>query len=149
MWDEKSIYLKIETGYAITSVTNDEIVGTFNCQTFTRGSAILKLLYYNRSEGIFQFLPVWGKVGKTEINRRRNCYNIDTLTSVHIQEIVKIEGKVIEIYEGVFYWENCETFSFGKVIELLFNLRLKNKDEGNAVKGCESVYEEFRCWKCS
>ena len=28
---------------------------------------------------------------------------IDTLTSVDIQETVKIGGKVIEIYEGVFY----------------------------------------------
>ena len=33
----------------------------------------------------------------------RNCYVIDTLTSVDIQEIVKIGGKVIEIYEGIIY----------------------------------------------
>ena len=31
----------------------------------------------------------------------RNGYIIDTLTSVDIQEIVKIGGKVIGIYEGV------------------------------------------------
>ena len=30
-------------------------------------------------------------------------YIIDTLTSVDIQENVKIGGKVIEIYEGVIY----------------------------------------------
>ena len=31
----------------------------------------------------------------------RNGYIIDHLTSVDIQEIVEIGGKVIEIYEGV------------------------------------------------
>ena len=31
----------------------------------------------------------------------RNGYIIDTLTSVDIQEIVKISGKVIEFYESV------------------------------------------------
>ena len=33
----------------------------------------------------------------------RNGYIIDTLTSVDICEIVKIGGRVIEIYEGVLY----------------------------------------------
>ena len=33
----------------------------------------------------------------------RNVYIIQTLTSVDIQEIVKIGGKVVEIYEGVVY----------------------------------------------
>ena len=33
----------------------------------------------------------------------RNGYNLDILTSIDIQEIVKIGGKVIEIYEGVIY----------------------------------------------
>ena len=32
----------------------------------------------------------------------RNGYVIDTLTSVDIQEIVKIGGKIIQVYEGVF-----------------------------------------------
>ena len=36
----------------------------------------------------------------------RNGYIIDTLTSVDIQEIVKIGGKVIEFYEGIIYREN-------------------------------------------
>ena len=35
----------------------------------------------------------------------RNGCIIDTLTSVDIQEIVKIGGKVIEIYDGVVYRE--------------------------------------------
>ena len=46
MWDEKSIYPKIETGYAFTLDMNDEIVGKFN-QTFTEGTGNLKILCYN------------------------------------------------------------------------------------------------------
>ena len=44
----------------------------------------------------------------------RNGYIIDTLTSVDIQETVKIGGKVIEIYAGVIYCENFEISPFGK-----------------------------------
>ena len=43
MWDKSSIYPKIETGYAFTSVMNDELVEKFNNQTFTQRSAILKI----------------------------------------------------------------------------------------------------------
>ena len=50
----------------------------------------------------------------------RNGYIIDTLTNVDIQEIVKIGGKVIEIYEGVIYRENFGNSPFRKVIEKLF-----------------------------
>ena len=40
MWDEKSIYPRIETGYAFTRDMNDVLVEKFNNQTFTQGSAI-------------------------------------------------------------------------------------------------------------
>ena len=59
----------------------------------------------------------------------RNGYIIDTLTSVDLCEIVKMGGKVIEIYEGVIYRENFNISSFRKVIEKLFLLRQKHKDE--------------------
>ena len=49
-----------------------------------------------------------------------NGYIIDHLTSVDIQEIVKIGGKVIEIYEGVIYRENIKVSPFRKVIDNLF-----------------------------
>ena len=61
----------------------------------------------------------------------RNGYIIDTLTSVDIQEIVKIGGKVVEIYEGVIYRKNFKVSPFRKVIEKLFALRQKYKDEKN------------------
>ena len=55
----------------------------------------------------------------------RNGYVIDTLTSVKIQEIVKIGGKVIENYEGDIYRENFKVGPFRKVIDKLFASRQK------------------------
>ena len=45
---------------------------------------------------------------------------VQTLTSVDIQEIVKISGEVIEIYEGVFYRKNFTLSLFRKLIRNLF-----------------------------
>ena len=105
---------------------NDIYVEAFNNQTFNEDgdeSAILTIKYYNPPDLIFQHLPIKEKVKKIEVNRMRNGYIIDTLTSVDIQEIVKIDGKVIEIYEGVIYRENFKVSPFRKVIEKLFALR--------------------------
>ena len=63
----------------------------------------------------------------------RNGFIVDVLTSVDIQEIVKIGGKVVERYEGVFYRENFEVTPFKKVIDNLFELRQKYKDENKGV----------------
>ena len=97
MSDPKSIYPRIETGYAYTQDMNDELVERFNNQTFTQGSAILKIKYYNSRDPIVQHLPVKEKEKKIQINRMRNGYVIDTLSTVDIQEIVKIGGRIIEI----------------------------------------------------
>ena len=109
MWDPKSIYPKIESGYAFTKDMNDDLVEKFNNQTFTEGSAILKGKYYYPKNLIVQHLHVKEKVNKFEIIRMRNGCITQVLTSVDIQEIVKIGGKVIENYEGVIYREiiNC------------------------------------------
>ena len=133
MWDEKSIYPRIETGYPNTRDMNNELVEKFNNQTFTQGSAILKIKYYNPRDLIVQHLPVKERENKIEINGMRNGYIIDHLTSVDIQEMVKFGGKVIQIYEGVFYRENFKVSPFRKVIDKLFALRQKYKDEGNDV----------------
>ena len=63
----------------------------------------------------------------------RNGYIIDTQTSVDIQEIIKIGGRVVEIYEGVVYKENFKVSPFRKVIDILFNLRQEYKDKGDEV----------------
>ena len=90
---------------------------------------ILTIKYYNPPDLIFQTLPVKEKVQKVEVNRMRNGYIIDTLTSVGVQEIVKIGGRVIKIYQGVIYRENFKISPFRRVIEKLFALRKKYKDE--------------------
>ena len=64
----------------------------------------------------------------------RNGYIVHTLTSVDIQEIVKIGGRVIEIYEGVIYRENFEISPFKKTIDKLFELRQQYKNENNDVR---------------
>ena len=133
MWDEKSIYPRIETGYAFTKDMNDQLVEKFNTQTFTQGSAILKVKYYNPKNLIVQHIPVREKEKKIEINRMRNGYITQVLTSVDIIEIVKIGGIIIEIYEGVIYRENFKISPFRKVIDKLFKLRQKYKDEGDDV----------------
>ena len=63
---------------------------------------------------------------------RNGCIR-DHLTSVDIQEIAKIGGKVIEIYEGVLYRENFKVSPFRKIIDKFFALRQKYKDENNDV----------------
>ena len=134
MWDENFVYTKIETGFSFKPHLNKTYVDAFNNQTFNQEgdeSAILKMKYYNPPDLIFQHLPVKEKVKNLEVNRMRNGYIIDTLTSVDICEIVKIGGKVIEIYEGVFYRGIFKISPFRKVIEKLFASRQKYKDEHN------------------
>ena len=63
----------------------------------------------------------------------RNGYITQVLTSIDSQEIVKIGGKVIEIYEGVTYRENFEISPFEKIIDELFALRKKYQDDRNGV----------------
>ena len=63
----------------------------------------------------------------------RKGYIIDTLTSVDNCESVKMYGKGIEIYGGVIYRENFKISPFRKVIEKLFSLKQKYKDEKNVL----------------
>ena len=129
MWDESSNYLRIETRYAYTTDLNGELVEKFSTGNFKQGSAIIKFRYYNPKNLIVQHFPVSEKEKKNEINRMRNGYIIDTLTSVDIHEIVEIGRKVIEIYESVIYRENFTVSLFRKVIDKLFALRQKFNDK--------------------
>ena len=136
MWGKNSVYPWIESGFAFNPHMNKTYVDAFNDQTFNqddKDSALLRIRYYNPPDLIFQHLPVKEKVKKIEVNRMRNGYVIDTLTSVGIQEIVKTCGKVIEIYESAIYRGNFKISRFRKVIEKMFALRQKNKDEGNGL----------------
>ena len=133
MWDEKSIYPRIETSYAFTRDMKKFLVHKFNNGNFNQGSAILKIKNYKPKNLNVQHLPIKEKEKKIEINRMRNGYIIDTLKSVDIQEIVKIGGKIIKNYEGVFYRENFKVSPFRKVTDKLIASRQKYKDDGNDV----------------
>ena len=87
---------------------NDELVENFNIQTFTQGSAILKIKYYNPKNLIVQHLPVKEREKEIENNRMRNGYITEHLTAVDIQEIVQVGSEVVEIYEGVIYRKNLK-----------------------------------------
>ena len=58
---------------------------------------------------------------------------IDTLTSVDIEEIVIFRGEVFKIHECVLNRENFKVSPFRKLIDKLFALRQKYKDEKNDV----------------
>ena len=65
MWDENSVYPKIETGFVFTPRMNDVYVEAFIDQTFNQDgdeSAILTIKNYNPPNLIFQHLPVKEKV---------------------------------------------------------------------------------------
>ena len=65
MWDESSVYPKIESGFAFKPHMNDVFVKAFNNQTFNEDgneSAILRIKYYNPRNLIFQHLPGKEKV---------------------------------------------------------------------------------------
>ena len=47
MWDENSIYPRIETGYAFTKDMDKKLFKKYNTGNFTQRSAILKIKYYN------------------------------------------------------------------------------------------------------
>ena len=153
MWDENSVYPKIETGFAFKPNMKGIYVDAFNNQTFNEDgdeSAILTTKYYNPPNLIFQHIPIEEKVKNIEVNRMRNGYIIDTLTSLDIQEIVEIGGKVIEIYEGVIYRENFKISPFRKDLEKLFALRRKYEDTKNDLMRLlvkifmKSLYGEFK-----
>ena len=136
MWDENSVYPKIETGFAFKPHMSDVYVKAFKNQTINQDgneSGMLTIKYYNPADLIFQRLPAKEKVEKIEVNRMRNGYIIDTLTSADIQKIVKIGGKVIKINEGVIYRENFEVSPFRKFIEKLVVSRQIYKDKKNDV----------------
>ena len=66
----------------------------------------------------------------------RNGYIVDVLPSVNFHEIIKLGGKAIRNYEGVFCREIYKRSLFRKVTEKFFASRQQYKDEGNAFMQC-------------
>ena len=67
MWDENSVNAKTEIGIAFKPHLKNGYVESFKNQTLNQDSdesAILRIIYYNLPDLIFQHLPVKGKVKK-------------------------------------------------------------------------------------
>ena len=65
MWDEKSVYSKIDGGFCFESQMNDIYVKAFTNQTFNQDgdeSAILRINTYNPPDLMFQHLPIKKKL---------------------------------------------------------------------------------------
>ena len=83
-----------------------KLVDEFNQQSI-KWSAILKNVYFNPQDIFFQYIPNREEdKRKEEVNRLRNGFLVDTLTSVVNWKVVKIGGKVVEACEVVIYREN-------------------------------------------
>ena len=70
IWDENSVYPKIETGFPFKPHMNDVYVKAYNDQTFNEDggeSAILTIKYYNPPDLKFQHLPIKEKVKKKKL----------------------------------------------------------------------------------
>ena len=83
---------------------------------------------------IAQHLHLREREKKIEINGMRNGYVLEHLTTVDLEEIIEIGGKVLKIYEGVIYRKNFKVSPFRKVIDKVFALRQKYKGESNEVR---------------
>ena len=93
MSDGRSVYPRIETGYAFTPDMIDDLVNKNFKQTFLQRIATLRIEFYIPKNLIVQHIHNKEKEKKTEKNRKRNGYIVDVLISVDIQEIAKLEEK--------------------------------------------------------
>ena len=133
IWDEDSKNPRIETDCAYTKDMNDDLVENFKTIDFNQRSAILKIKYHNPKILIVLYLPVKERTNNIGVNRMRNGNIVDALTSVDIQELIKVGGKVVEIYEGVIYRESFKVSPFRNVLHKLIALRQKYTDKNKEV----------------
>ena len=110
---------------AFTKDANDEFVDANNIQSFTKGGAVFIIKLYNPKDILLNRVPIKEKVGLVEIIRLKSGNSTNILTSVDIQEIAKIDGKVFEIYGEILGKEHLKVFFLKTFVEELFQSRLK------------------------
>ena len=123
MVDNDSIWPKIETAKAILPESSDLLCNIFNNNNWKKlnKSGFFKVKYHNPDNLILQHLAVNEEVFNEKlhkyekINRFRNGDIIDYVTSVDLEEIVRIGGLVLKFYEG-FICDNLEFNPFSNFI---------------------------------
>ena len=148
--DKDSEYPDVTSARAFKQEDEQEFLILFNSQQFRPRTAILTVLYEYPNNLFFQPMPVKDKIYAT-ISDMDECGNVseikkkedlirfkngeihDTLSSVDVQEIVKVGGIIIKIYEGIVYEKNLEVNPYKEFVTKLFVLRKKYKKEKNKV----------------
>ena len=137
----KSIWPKIETSIAI----NPKQDSNYSCDLFNNNewknlnkSGFFKVKYYNPVYLILQHLPVNEEVfneskNKFErVNRFRNGHITQHLTSVDIEQIVRIGGVILEFIEG-FICDNLDNNPFTEYVQDLIEKRNEYKKQGKNI----------------
>ena len=137
----KSTWPKIETSIAI----NPKQDSKYLCDLFNNNewenlnkSGFFKVKYYNPEYLILQHLPVNEEVfneskNKFErVNRFRNGHITQHLTSVDIEQIVRIGGVILEFIEG-FICDNLDYNPFTAYVHDLIEKRNEYKKQGKNI----------------
>ncbi|ESP03495.1 hypothetical protein LOTGIDRAFT_171433 [Lottia gigantea] len=104
--------LDSESGRPFLPEENKESVKLFNKQKFRRRTAILKVWFEYPTNMFFQPIPAKDKI-----------------TFTNKEEIVKADGRIIRILDGIVYEENFKTPPYRDYILILRDLRNKYKRE--------------------
>ena len=132
MVDRTSDYSRIETGYLFTPNIKMEKVQQFHNRTSTQfkdqASVFLRVRYHNPKNLTFQHLPVKDDVildrkRYADVNRLQNGCITQVLPNVDVDENVKMGRKICNK-------EKFKVSPFRNVIEQLFKLKMKYKEEG-------------------
>ena len=116
---DESVYPKIESGYAFTKDLHDELVSAFKNRSLTKDSGSLGIKNHNPEDLVLHHVPVKEKAGKVEVIRLRIGCITDTFTSVGIQEIVEIGGKVFPIFDGIIFEGNFKVYPFKNFLKIV------------------------------
>ena len=130
---------KIETAFPLQRCMSDAVCRMFKsgrCNELNR-YAFSTVKYHNPESLVFQHLPVKEEIINLhknnrleEINRMGNSIVRDTLTSVDIVEIVKCNGFILGVIEGLF----CHSLEYNLYTEFVTEIFKKKRFVQNTSK---------------
>ena len=166
MAQQDSKWPKIETAKSIKKEDSDrscELLNSGAWKTLNK-SGFLKTNYYNPKDIVFQHLGVKvtvfnehkNRYGK--INRFRNWHITQYLTSVDIEELVRVGSVILEFYEG-FICDNLEfnhlqvswlrwlkkEINLKKRKKIYYKVKQKRKQTLSMDFAWAEIYESYNC----